>query len=301
MPAEVYYLLASGGAEGFEAGSMLEIGRKQTLRTRNPAESTFGSFRLAAKLGAGNLYPHNEALVPPFLGGVRTNDAVRTPELIEGFDEQSRQRIFERLMIDRGASLDRKDHKDALNAVKKAARNAQKAGNREEAERLYEEVAQLEEGFKVDGDKHVPIQNLFSGYEYFPEGTAFDHRLSLTGASIEDVGTTLAALRAGAAQPRLGGHWHHDCGWVRTEYTIKIKPTGDYGPATIAGRLIIDPIDGFELDSDDPLLLKALDIYDRQAQAGFPDWSGMREGSGLTALNKVPKKGNGKADKTEAA
>ncbi|APZ42643.1 hypothetical protein BW247_05635 [Acidihalobacter ferrooxydans] len=283
MPGETYYLLAAGGAEAF-AGGTVDVGALQKLRGTNPVESAFGSFRIGSRFGAGNLYPLDRNIVPPFVGGVRVNDAVRTPEIISQFDENSRRRIEARLFLDRTHSSNKKEIDKQIKELKKEIDAAKKAGNDELASVKLTAVREAENSKKTG---HTPIQNLYMGYEYFPAGTAFEHRMSLYGASQNELAVVLAALRAGASMPRLGGHWHHDCGWVHMHYQVKVKPVHDYNPATLVGSVVMSDSEGFVLEENggSTLLSDALASYDMQAERGFPEWPGVRENSELKMLD----------------
>lgn len=263
---ETYFLNTVGGVNGFKENALVP-GKDRLSRRANPLESVFGSARMAGKLGFGNLYPVSTITEPPIFHGVRANDFRRDEAELEYLPPGEVDRLTARMQLDRDNSVNKTALQAESRELKKQARKAGLVGNETLKNDLYGQANEIDDSLRAG---HVPIANLFQGFEAIPAGTEMSHRFSLSSANQLEFGFLLASLRAFATEPRLGGHFHHgDCGWVDCEWQVHVRKTDVQGRASDAGIITISPMEGFQTDSD--IVTRALAAYDALRVDGFPD------------------------------
>ncbi len=267
---ETFFLLTVGGL-GFDPGNDVRLDMADRRRL-NPLESLFGSVRMRAHLGAGNLYMTSEIKDDlPIQGGVRTNDFARDPEELAYLNDEDVERLRHRLQYSSEkteTNTNVKSGKGKMSALKKKLEKAVADGNEAQEKEILaimdEELKHLE--IAKAGQAELKKQGLnaiqmpWKGYEYFPVGTQFSHRFSVFSMTPTELGFLLAAFRRFAALPRLGGHWHHDCGWVSAEWTLRTQD-GNLGKITVSFD------DGFKVTGE--ALESALKIFDDMVKDGF--------------------------------
>lgn len=264
-----YFLNRVGGINGFSKNpGGLHPGADAAARAANPFLSVFGSAGMAGKLGVGALIAVKPLTDPPVAHGVRTVDPRRDPTELEVLSPSDIDLLNDRLANDAATSIKKGKLKKEIKKLKAAAHaETDKAIQAD----LYAQINAMEEANKEQRAGAVPIANPFGGFEYFPSDTVFTHRMSLINATPAELAMFFAALRAFAAMPRLGGHWHQmDCGWIEARWDITVREAGSYGACHSAGFIEVSPQGGFVCESD--VVSAGLALYDGMAKTGFPEF-----------------------------
>lgn len=219
-----YYQMRVGGIAGF--GKIYKFGQMTALRRSNPFLSLWGKAGVRGHLGMGHAVgpvtetvtvlqgkdgPYTKSLSnAERVQGFRADDLARNPEteVPESFWSQREVLRFA------GKSP------ETAKKVAVYAKNRDFFGfslldeSNELALDISEEATEEEGGSK----KLTNIQNGYGGFEYMPPATRFDHCFSVTGTEVEIL-LLMASFNGFARNPRLGGHWHHNLGWVDMRYT----------------------------------------------------------------------------------
>ncbi len=270
---EAYFLNMIGGANGFPKERKLVPGEDAFFREANPFESVFGSTRMSSRLGVGNAYrdtPLREKEALPVQGGVRTLDFERDRAEMAYLDPAEIDRLLARMESDKNNSASGKEARDKAKALKTQAAKEKASGNNDRFIALTQEAKAVQEAAKSQregGKSAVNIRQVLPGYRYLPANTVLTHQMIATPVTRVEIGFFLAALRAFAAQPFLGGHRHHGCGLVRATWEIKGKPVRAATGLRSLGRVAVSLDEGFELEGDLPE--EALALYDAERAARF--------------------------------
>lgn len=275
-----YAVMSQGGWDGFLAGTAaLSPLEAMQLRRDHPFESVFGSERMSARFGVGNAYLTQDLPGgPPVLNGVRTFDMDRDPGEWGYMSPEEQVKIRARIAGDHIGSLKLKEAMVKVKERRAEARQAPKGSDEQRAK--FAEAAAMEQEARIakktgDGDnpgKRVSVKNPFPGYEFIPEGVVMTHKMSAVSINNTEAAFLFSALRAFGDLPRLGGHWHHDCGWVSISWQVKIRQRDD------AGRWLTEDLGTIEISRETGMVVSDssgqieawLDLFDAMAREGFP-------------------------------
>ncbi|MHB1630849.1 MAG: hypothetical protein ACYCR3_08115 [Acidithiobacillus sp.] len=227
-----FYQACVGGIAGF--GKQYKMGEMTDLRRRNPFVSLWGKAGVRGHLGLGHAVgPVTETVtvhqgkegpytrVTPSVErvhGFRSDDLARDPETDVPASFWSQREVLRFA----GASPE---------TAKQVAEFAERKDffdfplpNKGDAVALEADADEAEDpaGGEKEKGKLTNIQNGYGGFEYLPNSTTFTHRFSLTGTEDEIV-MLMASFNGFARQPRLGGHWRHNLGWVNMRYTVYLR------------------------------------------------------------------------------
>ena len=288
-----FYTLAMGGLQFIKGDTRWDPENDVNMRLARPFESLMGSVRMAAKLGVGNLYP----TVPfsaenklPILSGVRTNEFQRNPEAREFFSLEEQQKMLDRLVANGAASKASGESKKEIEALRREAKRLDNAGEKDAARAARDKAAELQASAKAERLESGgnSVQNMWDGYEYIPEGTLLNHKMSATNLTEDELAMLMGSLRAMVLEPRLGGHAHHNAGWIDATWEILTREPRSYGPATRVGSVRVSRDAGFVLsdESADKFLENGLARFDEMMANNF-------EGLVFDGVDVIEVKGKG--------
>ncbi len=257
-----------GGVNGFaKTDGVLTPKIYRERREQNPLLSLFGESRLHGLLGISNLLAPPDFQCPGVQQGVRTLSPERDDAALGYLPVEEIARLQARLDLDSHSSGVKKDIKELKREI---ARDRRAAKTDDDRAKVTEKEQMLAEGQPKKG--HVPIRNPFSGYEFIPPDTTLTGKIMASGLTLPEVGYLLAALRAFAANPRLGGHLRHGCGWVMATLQVRGRESGSVRPMQDWGTIAISFEEGFALQDEgcEQTARAALAQFDAELEAGFP-------------------------------
>lgn len=246
---------------------VVDLAGIRALRERNPVVSLFGSmvWRVAGRLMVGDMTPVDPVTPVPTGRSVRAAPFLRNSAII-GLLDPVRFAEFTRLNALRTKA--NRDEDEGQRQERRAATARKEGRPREEVEALaLDAKARLDaaaQGFKAAGGA-VNLQQLLDGYDVIPEGTVMSHRMRLLDATETEVALLLLALDLFAKRPLIGGHSAHGCGEVTGSWRLRLA---ERGALRAAGEARLEPFAGLALETDDPLLRRALQrarSFDREA------------------------------------
>ncbi|MHB8564759.1 MAG: hypothetical protein ACYDDA_12635 [Acidiferrobacteraceae bacterium] len=281
-----YFMMSVGGVDGFAtAAEGLSPQAAMQLRVDHPFESVFGSERMSARFGIGNAYLTQDlpGVKPPVQNGVRTFDMDRDPGEWGYMAPEEQVRIRARLATDHIRSL---KFKEAMVKVKERRAEAKQAPKgSEEQTALFAEATAMEQQARLEKQtgsadeaenadkKPVSVKNPFPGFEFIPEGVVMTHKMSAVSLTDTEAAFLFAAMRGFGDLPRIGGHWHQDCGWVSISWQVKIRHRDD------GGRWVTEDLGTIEISRETGMVVNGdpsgriaawLDRFDAMARDGFP-------------------------------
>lgn len=237
---------------------VVDLAGIRALRARNPVISMFGSMvsRVPGRLMVGDMTPLTPVTPVPSGRSVRAAPFLRNSAIISLLDPQ---RFAEFTRLNALRTKANRDEDEGQRQERRAAMARKEGRPREEVEALaLDAKARLEaaaEGFRSAGGA-VNIQQLLDGYDVIPEGTVMTQRMRLLDATETEVALLLLALDLFARRPLLGGHTAHGCGEVAGGWRLRLVVDG---VLRTHGEARLEPFAGLTLDTEDPLLRRAME------------------------------------------
>ena len=198
-------------------------------RDINPGVSIHGRWGLQGLWGMGPAYPREEDAIVWVGNKYRSNEFVRTPELVSHLSEESTEQLEKIFRHEERM----KTGKAPLEEEKKILQKKRRMEDDKEIRgQISDRIQALDEEIKAikknDSDETFDevILRPVEGYEAIRRGSVMDNRMIIDSASELEIGLVLATLRHFAKAPLVGGHRRDGCGEIAGEYTVTIWPEG---------------------------------------------------------------------------
>jgi CRISPR/Cas system CSM-associated protein Csm3 (group 7 of RAMP superfamily) len=238
----------TGKAKGEK--SMQVVGAEDELRNKNPLLSLFGRWKMAGHISVDSLHPKFQSEKSPCFyvegAGARTNDFVRSPELVGVLSETEQEELKKLLSDDEIASKDTQPLRQLIDELDTQRKQSQ---DRDEKASLKQEVDELRLQIKeIDKEQkggREAIQRPLDGFECIKPNTEFDHQILIQRANEDEIAITLEMLSEFSRNPVIGGHINLGCGTISMDYEISTFPPLSDKPI-ILGQVTINK-DGFTL------------------------------------------------------
>jgi hypothetical protein len=278
-----FYQARVGGIAGF--GKNYKAGEMTALRRKNPFVSLWGKAGLSGHIGMGHAVgPVTETVVVAHgkngsydrkvstadrVHGFRSDDLARNPETDVPVDFWSQREVL------KFAGKSPENSKQVAAHVS----NADFWGFPVPADGIEDEslaaADTADEGDAPESGKGklTNIQNGYGGFEYLPNETSFAHRFTVTGTEAEIL-MLMASFNGFARNPRLGGHWRHNLGWVDMHYTVYLREEDlrlaprEVGCLKINSHL--DSLDAPAIETEG-MVSEWMNAYLALRRSGFPD------------------------------
>ena len=284
-----------GGVNGFPKNDGVLTPRfYRERREKNPLLSLFGESRLHGLLGISNLLAPPEFQFPGVQSGVRTFSPERDEVALGYLPVEEIAKLQARLTLDGSNSGVKREVKRITAEVRRDKRLAK---SDEDFAKVAEKQQALAQERPMEG--HVAIRNPYAGYEFIPPDTSLTGRIFASGLTLAEVGYLMAALRAFAANPRLGGHLRHGCGLVTAALLVRGRESDCVRPMRDWGTISISFEDGFALQDEgcEQTVRAALAQFDKEFEAGFPGRDFRADAENILKINKAPPE----SEETDAA
>ncbi|EGQ64141.1 hypothetical protein GGI1_23726 [Acidithiobacillus sp. GGI-221] len=276
-----YYQARVGGIAGF--GKTYKAGEMADLRRKNPFLSLWGKAGMAGHLGMGHAIGPATEIVQSTIGndgqtsswkrfhvdrvqGFRADDLARNPETEVPVSFWRDREVLKFA----GKSLEN---------TKVLGKWMEESGNILDFPVPFEAAegddAKTGEKKTEDTGKLTNIQNGFGGFEYLPNETRFAHRFTVSGTEAEIL-MLMGSFNGFARQPRLGGHWRNNLGWVDMRYTAYIREDDPRElPREVGTMTIRSQLSALELDAPAIETTGTVDTWMKDylavRAAGFPN------------------------------
>jgi hypothetical protein len=249
-----HYMLSQGvditGQSKNEKSNQV-VGAEDALRESNPLLSMFGRWKLPGHMSVDSLHPTMQTDKNPCFyvegAGARTNDFVRSPELVGTLSEDGQNELRKLLLEDEVASLDTQPLRKQLEELALLRRNSsdrdEKAAIKQQEDSIKLEIKEIDKQQK--GGREA-IQRPLDGFECIKPSTEFEHQMILQQGNEDEIAILLEMLSEFSRNPVIGGHQNLGCGTIVMTYDISIFPLLADKPVTI-GRVVVDST-GFTLD-----------------------------------------------------
>lgn len=300
-----FYQARVGGVAGF--GHDYAVGEMAALRRVNPFLSLWGKSGLSGHIGLGHAVGPDTESVTVLQGKEGPyKRAISNAARVHGFRSDDLSRDPEMVVPD-----DFWHQRAVLNMAGKTPETAKLVANFAEHNDFFgfplpEEVEKEATGTSPEeseadsaSGKLTRIQNGYGGFEYLPNGTRFSHRFSVTGTESELL-MLMASFHGFAQNPRLGGHWRHNLGWVDMQYTVYLREEDlrlaprEIGTLSINSHM--DDLSAAALETTG-MVSQWMDAYLALREQQFP---GMDINAGTDAENEVIRKNLAKIRKDAA-
>lgn len=280
-----FYQARVGGIAGF--GKNYKAGEMAALRRKNPFLSLWGKAGVSGHVGLGHaIGPVTETVVVAHGENGSYDRKVSTADRVHGFRSDDLARNPET-----DVPVDFWSQREVLKFAGKSPENSKQVaahlnnvdfwGFPVPAEGIEDES--LTADTTDDGDttesgkgkkkKLTNIQNGYGGFEYLPNETRFTHRFTVTGTEAEIL-MLMASFNGFARNPRLGGHWRHNLGWVDMRYVVYLLDDDPrLAPREVGGLTInshMESLDGPALATTG-MVSEWMDAYLALRRSGFPD------------------------------
>lgn len=240
-----FYQASVGGVAGF--GTTYKVGEMTALRMKNPFVSLWGKAGLRGHIGIGHAVgPDRETIsMAERNDGTRYSRKTSNSDRIHGFRSDDLARNPETNVAD-----DFWAQRNVLRFAGASSENTQKVAVFSSKQDYFEFPLPADGDKAMEGDiatendsgsknKLTNIQNGYGGFEYLPNGTRFEHRFTVTGTKAEIL-MLMASFYGFAREPRIGGHWRHNLGWVDMQYRVYLREDDVRLPPREIGTLSIN-------------------------------------------------------------
>lgn len=225
------------------------IDANQGVRDANPFMSLWGRWGVDGRCCIGNLIPLTDDCVGQFGGGARTVMFERNQSLLEDLSEDEVAQI-NHILNEQAETSAKLAPMDA--EVKTLKRSLKSIDDSEAKARVQARIADLEEQMKQMKDEKTgsreSIRRPIDPYEAFVAGCEFEHRMTLKGATTDELSLFLTCLLEFARESTLGGHKAQGCGSIAGEYKVTVWPEDALKPVEI-GTIAFGP-NGFHVTGD---------------------------------------------------
>ena len=217
-----YYYLAIGGVKGGEAERKSDFAAAAARRAANPLIGLFGAGTpwMQGRLSVGHAVPRTP-ITEQSVTGARLDDIGGAGTAMTLLRAEDQAQWIE--MAFHNAERSRKDAVLRRLKADLTGRGRGNAAERAERQAGMETLSREIAGHTARTYAGLSVQRPLSGYEFIAPGTVLNQSMTLTHATLFEIGAFVAILRAFALNPVLGGKAAHGNGVVSARWTVTAR------------------------------------------------------------------------------
>ena len=277
-----YYYLAIGGVKGADAERKSDFAAAAARRDVNPLIGLFGAGTpwMQGRLSVSHAVPRTP-VSEQSVTGARLDDIGGAGTAITLLRAEDQAQWIE--MAFHNAERSRKDAMLRRLKGELAGRGRGSAADRSERQAGMETLSREIASHTARTYAGLSVQRPLSGYEFIAPGTVLSQSMTLTHATVFEIGAFVAILRGFALNPVLGGKAAHGNGVVSAKWMVSVRES-QASEMTRRGEIRLTPFEPLALN--DAFLGKCAADFLTALDAGRFDFTAPAEREGDSDHNR---------------